>query len=235
MGQVIVAPDAGALAAAVAARLLTKLTDLQAAGVVPKVVLTGGGVGIDVLAQVRASGARDVVDWGQVEFYWGDERFVPPGDPERNELQARAALLDHVPVDPAKVFPMGADTGGGPEAAAAAYAGWLAGRPFDVLMLGMGGEGHTASVFPDTPAVREQKATVVAVHDCPKPPPTRISLTLPAIRRATEVWIITAGAAKADAVAAAHTGAREVDIPVAGARGTERTLWLLDEAAAAKL
>jgi 6-phosphogluconolactonase len=236
------------LAAAVAARLVTKLVDLQAAGTTPKIVLTGGGTGIAVLEQLRASVARDAVDWGKVEFYWGDERFLPPGDPERNETQARAALLDHVPVDPAKVFPMGADTGTGPagaEAAAEAYAEVLrqAARPedhgpvpmFDVLMLGMGGEGHTASVFPHSPAVYETERTVVAVHGCPKPPPTRVSLTLPAIRRATEVWIMTTGEEKAAAVAMALSGAGEVAIPVAGAQGRRRTRWLLDRAAAAKL
>jgi 6-phosphogluconolactonase len=198
----VVAPDVavhanpGVLAAAVAARLITRLVDLQAAGTVPKIVLTGGGTGVAVLEQLRATVARDAVDWGQVEFYWGDERFLPPGDSERNETQARAALLDHVPVDEAKVFPMGADTGTGPagaEAAAEEYAEILrrAARPedhgpvpaFDVLMLGMGGEGHTASVFPHSPAVYETERMVVAVHGCPKPPPTRVSLTLPAIDR----------------------------------------------------
>jgi 6-phosphogluconolactonase len=236
------------LAAAAAARLLTKLVDLQAAGTVPKIVLTGGSTGIAVLEQVRATVARDAVDWGQVEFYWGDERFLPPGDPERNETQARAALLDHVPVDPAKVFPMGADTGTGPagaDAAADEYAQVLAraARPedhgpvpsFDVLMLGMGAEGHTASIFPHSPAVYETERPVVAVHGCPKPPPTRITLTLPAIRRAAEVWIMTTGQEKAGAVALALGGAGEVAIPVAGARGRRRTLWLLDRGAASKL
>jgi len=236
------------LASAAAARLITRLVDVQATGNTPKIVLTGGGVGIAMLEQVRATVARDAVDWGHVEFYWGDERFLPPGHPERNETQAREALLDHVAVDPAKVFPMGADTGTGPsgaEAAAEEYAALLRrkSRPedhgpvpaFDVLMLGMGGEGHTASVFPHSPAVYETERTVVAVHGCPKPPPTRVSLTLPAIRRSTEVWILTTGDAKAGAVALALSGAGEVAIPVAGATGTRRTLWLLDRPAAAKL
>jgi 6-phosphogluconolactonase len=236
------------LAAAAAARLITRLVDLQASGAVPKLVLTGGGVGIAMLEQVRATVARDAVDWGEVEFYWGDERFLAPGDPERNDTQAHAALLDHVRVDPAKVYPMGADTGTGPsgaEAAAEEYAALLASkaRPedhgpvpaFDVLLLGMGPEGHTASVFPHSPAVYETERTVVAVHGCPKPPPTRVSLTLPAIQKAAEVWIVTTGESKAGAVALALGGAGEVAIPVAGARGTHRTLWLIDRAAATKL
>lgn len=236
------------LAAAVAARLITRLVDLQAAGNTPKIVLTGGTTGIAVLAQIRATVARDAVDWSRVEFYWGDERFVPPDDPERNEKQAREVLLDHLPVDPAKIFPMGADTGTGPagaDTAAEEYAGVLAraARPedhgpvpsFDVLMLGMGEEGHTASVFPHSPAVYETERSVVAVHGCPKPPPTRVSLTLPAIRRAAEVWIMTTGGSKAAAVAMALGGAGEVAIPVSGAQGRRRTLWLLDRAAASKL
>jgi 6-phosphogluconolactonase len=236
------------VAAAAAARLITRLVDLQAAGNTPKVVLTGGGVGTATLEQVRATVARDAVDWSRVEFYWGDERFLPPGDPERNETQARAALLDHVPVDPAKVFAMGADTGTGPSGAddaAEEYAAILrrAARPedhgpvpsFDILMLGMGPEGHIASIFPHSPAVYENERSVVAVHGCPKPPPTRISLTLPAIRAAAEVWVLATGEAKAAAVAMALGAAGEVAIPAAGAIGRRRTRWLLDRAAAAKL
>ena len=99
----------------------------------------------------------------------------------------------------------------------------------------MGDEGHTASVFPHSPAVYETERSVVAVHGCPKPPPTRVSLTLPAIRRAAEVWIDHHRRGKAAAVAMALGGAGEVAIPVAGARGRRRTWWLLDRAAAAKL
>jgi len=246
--DIAVHTDPNILAAAVAARLVTRLVDLQAAGTVPKLVLTGGGIGIAVLERIRQTVARDAVDWSRVGFYWGDERFLPPGDPERNETQARSALLDHIRVDPDLVFPMGADHGTGPsgaEAAAAEYAELLRrqSRPedhgpvpsFDVLLLGMGAEGHTASVFPHSPAVYETDRTVVAVHGCPKPPPTRVSLTLPAIRRAAEVWIIATGEGKAPAVAMALGGAGETAIPVAGASGRRRTRWLLDRAAAEKL
>jgi 6-phosphogluconolactonase len=246
--DIVVHANPDVLAAAAAARLVTRLVDVQAAGRVPRLVLTGGGIGTAVLEQLAHGPAHDAVDWRHVEFYWGDERFLPSGDPERNETQARAALLDHLPVNPQRVHAMGADTGTGPsgaEAAAQAYADLLAGqaRPedhgpvptFDITLLGMGGEGHTASVFPHSPAVYETERTVVAVHGCPKPPPTRVSLTLPAIRRSTEVWILATGDAKAGAVALALSGAGEVAIPVAGATGTRRTLWLLDRAAAAKL
>lgn len=246
--DVAVHADPDVLAAATAARLVTRLVDLQAAGNVPKLVLTGGGIGIALLEHLRGTVARGAVDWTRVDFYWGDERYLPPGDADRNETQAREAFLDHVRVDPDRIFPIGADHGTGPrgaDAAASAYAELLEehSRPedhgsvpsFDVLLLGMGGEGHTASVFPHSPAVYETERTVVAVHRCPKPPPTRVSLTLPAIRRAAEVWVVASGPAKAAAVSLALRGAGEVAIPVAGAIGRRRTRWLLDRAAASKL
>jgi 6-phosphogluconolactonase len=146
--------------------------------------------------------------------------------------------LDHVGVDPSRIHamePSDGRFGDDPDAAASDYASVIGSAAFDVLLLGVGEEGHTASIFPDSPAVHEVSRTVVAVRDCPKPPPTRVSLTLPAIRRAEEVWLMTTGEAKADPVARALGGATEVDIPAAGARGVRRTLWLLDSAAAAKI
>jgi len=233
--HIVVHPSPEVLAASAAARLITFLADLQAEGRTPAVALTGGGVGTQTLAQVASSPARDAVDWGQVEIYWGDERFVPRDDPERNELQARQALLDRIAIDPARVHPMApsdGEFGGDPDAAAAAYQEAL--RPLDLVLLGMGPEGHVASVFPDSPAVHDDRA-VVAVRNCPKPPPTRVSLTLPTIRAADQVWLLVAGAAKADAVASAVGGANEVDLPAAGATGVARTLWLLDTEAASAL
>jgi 6-phosphogluconolactonase len=168
-----------------------------------------------------------------VDLWWGDERFVPAGDPERNETQARAALLDALPLDPARVHPMGASDGpdgDDAEAAAARYAGELGDTRPDVVMLGVGEDGHVASLFPGHPAAGAIGVTA-AVHDSPKPPPTRITLTMAAIQRAGEVWLIASGEGKAEAVAAALTGA---DLPAARATGRDRTLWLLDEAAAAK-
>lgn len=246
--EVVVHATGELLAAAAAARLITKLVDAQAAHGVASVVLTGGRTGIGVLEQVNRSPARDAVDWANVDVYWGDERFLPDGDPDRNETQARHALLDHVPVNPERVHPMvPADGKFGPDADAAAahYAEVLATTAspetdipvprFDVLLLGVGEEGHTASLFPETPYVQESERTVVGVHDCPKPPPTRISLTLPAIQAASEVWLMTTGSAKAEPVAAALGGAKPVDIPAAGAHGRDLTLWLLDPTAASAI
>lgn len=246
--EVVVYPNPDLLAAAAAARLVTRLVDVQAAKGSASLVLTGGGTGIGLLKELRESSARDAIDWSRLDIYWGDERFVPADSDERNEKQAREALLDHVPLDPKRVHamaPSDGEFGDDVDGAAAAYAEVLAAntRPedhgdvptFDIMLLGLGGEGHTASIFPESPAVYETDRSVVAVRNCPKPPPTRISLTLPAIRRAQDIWLVTAGDAKADAVALALAGAGEVQIPVAGARGSRRTLWLLDRGAASKL
>ncbi len=237
--NLVIHPSADTLAAAIAARLVTRLVDLQSAGHIPAVALTGGGVGIASLTAVADSPAREAVDWSRVEIYWGDERFVPADDDERNEKQAREALLDHLDLDPERIHPMAPSDGTFGEdvdAAADAYARLLAARtrPLDIVLLGMGGEGHVASIFPDSPAVHDNRS-VVAVRDCPKPPPTRISLTLPTIRAAAEVWLLIAGDGKADAVARARRGADPVALPAAGATGTARTLWLIDRQAAAGL
>lgn len=230
-----------------AARLLTRLVNSQAARGTASVVLTGGGIGIEVLRAVCASPARDAVDWGRLDVYWGDERFVPSADDERNERQARIALLDHVAVHESRVFaldPSDGPSGDDPDAAARRYADLLAAqsRPedhgpvprFDVLLLGIGPEGHTASIFPGSPTAHDA-GTVVAVRDCPKPPPTRISLTFRSLQTAEDVWVVATGEEKADAVARALTGADRVQVPAAGAVGRTRTLWMLDDAAASKL
>ena len=224
---------------------MTRLVDAVAAKGTASLVLTGGGIGTRVLAELAAAPARDAVDWRHVDIWWGDERFLPTGDPERNETGARKALLDHVDASPDRVHPMpGPDgpDGPDPEAAAARYAGWLlaASQPedhsqvpsFDVLMLGIGPEGHVASLFPGMPALYEER-TVVAVHGSPKPPPTRLTLTLPAITAAREVWILASGEEKAGAIRLALSGAGSVQVPAAGARGRQQTLFLLDRAAAA--
>ena len=237
-------PDSDTLVSAAGRRLIDVIQGAVAARGRALIVLTGGGNGVGLLEYLGKQ--EEQIDWSKVDLFWGDERYVPEDDDERNEKQARAALLDHIDIPSSRVHAMPASDGefGGDLATAAlAYEQLLAanaepGEPvpnFDVHLLGMGPEGHINSLFPDTAAVLEATRMVIAVEDSPKPPPRRITLTLPAIQRSREVWLMVSGAAKADAVAAAIGGAQPVSIPAAGAVGRETTLWLLDEQAAAKL
>ncbi|MEE3063188.1 MAG: 6-phosphogluconolactonase [Actinomycetota bacterium] len=237
-------PDGDRLVEAAGRRLVETIHAAIAARGRALIVLTGGGNGIGLLKYLRAQ--ADQIDWPKVHLFWGDERYVPLADSERNEKQAREALLDHIDVPSSNVHPMAAsdgEFGSDLVAAALAYEQLLAANAeageqvpnFDVHLLGMGPEGHINSLFPHTAAVRESTRMVVAVDDSPKPPPQRITLTIPAIRHSREVWLMVSGAAKGDAAAAAIAGAQPVDIPAAGAIGLETTLWLLDEDAAAKL
>ncbi len=234
--------DGDALVEAAGGRLVETIQTAVAARGRALIVLTGGGNGIGLL---RYLGTQPI-DWSKVHLFWGDERYVPEDDDERNDKQARAALLDHIDIPSSHVHTMPASDGefGSDLAAAAlAYEQLLAANAehgerapnFDVHLLGMGPEGHINSLFPDSPAVLETARMVVAVEGSPKPPPQRITLTLPAIRRSREVWLMVSGAAKADAAAAAIGGAPPVSVPAAGAIGLETTLWLLDEEAAAEL
>ncbi|MDT5259277.1 MAG: 6-phosphogluconolactonase [Mycobacterium sp.] len=237
-------PDGDALVEAAGARLVdtiqTAVTDRGRA----LIVLTGGGNGIGLLRYLGTHSQQ--IDWSKVHLFWGDERYVPEDDDERNDKQARAALLDHIDIPSSQVHTMPASDGEfGTDLAAAAlaYEQLLAanaepGDPapnFDVHLLGVGPEGHINSVFPNTSAVRETTRMVVEVEDSPKPPPQRITFTMPAVQRSREVLLLVSGAAKADAVAAAIGGADPVAVPAAGAIGREKTIWLLDAEAAAKL
>jgi 6-phosphogluconolactonase len=239
--SVVVHADPAAVATAAAQRLSTRIVEAQADHGSAQVVLTGGGVGIATLRALRTAPGHEAIDWQAVDLWWGDERFLPYGHADRNDTQAREALLDHVDLDWSRVHPMGAPDGPGgddPDAAAERYAAELAaasggGVPaFDVLMLGVGPEGHVASIFPESAASTDERV-VVAVRNCPKPPPTRISMTYPTLNRAREVWFLAAGAEKAAAVGQALSGAPALQLPAAGVHGTDLTLWMLDQASAA--
>lgn len=234
--------DADALVDAARSRFVEVVTAAQRERGIATVVLTGGGTGVALLEALREDSGS--IDWSNVEVYFGDERFLPAGDPERNEVQASNALLDHVDVHPDRVFRMAASDGphGDADVAALAYAQILGSHSngentpaFDVHLLGMGGEGHINSLFPHTDAVREKSHYVVAVEDSPKPPSVRITLTLPAVQRAKHVWLLVSGEGKAEAVAAAVGGADPDDVPSAGAIGSESTVWFLDTGAASQL
>ena len=211
---------------------------------VARVVLTGGGAGIGLLrelANLHHAAQKQgpdfpalVVDWTRVHVFFGDERNVPVSDPDSNEGQAREALLGPVGVPEQNIH--GYDLGAiSMEHAAQAYEGEIrefAPEGFDLHLLGMGSEGHINSIFPHAEAVYEDTDFAFAVHDSPKPPAERVTLTYPAINRSQRVWFLVAGEEKAEAVAHLVSGAAAEDWPAAGAHGTEETvLFLADDAA----
>ena len=232
MTRVVVLSDAEAVAQSAAARLLVTVQDVLTTKHVAHIVLTGGTVGTRTLAAVASSPLADSIDWTSVHVWWGDERFVPSGHSDRNEGQAQQAMLSHLPIPEENIHRMGAsDVYATADEAASAYLAEIeaAGSPkWDVLMLGLGPDGHVASLFPAHDGYTQPGADVIAVHDSPKPPPTRVSLGLGTIQRADRVWVVAAGAEKADSVARCLHGDRE--LPGAAAHG-EETLWLIDAAA----
>lgn len=234
--EVVVHPGKQELSDAIAARLVTAVAEAQARRDVVHLSLTGGSLGSDIWASVAALPERSAVDWSRVEVWWGDERYLPAGDKDRNDVQNDAAGLASLPLDPARVHRVqGPDASESAEASAAAYADSVRANgmgAFDVMILGVGPDGHVASLFPGHPAQQTTDAIAVAVHDSPKPPADRVSLTFEALRRSREVWFVVAGADKAEAVANGVRGAAPDQSSAAQVKGEERTLWLLDTDAA---
>jgi 6-phosphogluconolactonase len=168
--------------------------------------------------------SRLPVQWGRVSVLFGDERCVPPAHPDSNYAMAREALLDHVA--PATVHRVPAELG--PDQGALEYAKVVASVfPLDVVLLGVGEDGHTASLFPGHPALRATGLTA-GVTQAPKPPPERVTLTLEALRSARRVIVLATGAGKADAVARARRG----EVPAGMIEGAQ---WMIDAAAASRL
>jgi len=241
--MVVVHHDRTLLAEAAAARLVITILEAQSSRGQADVALSGGTMGAALLTALGRSPARDTVDWAHLNLWWVDERFLPAGNRERNETQARESLLDDVPLDPRRVHPMPTSDGpdaGNVDAAAARYARELAtaaapGRDvpeFDVLLLGVGPDAHVASLFPEHPALHEVDTSTIGVRGAPKPPPIRVSMTFPSLCAARNVWFLVAGPDKAAAVGFTLSGAGRLQAPAAGVVGTRSTTWLLDRDAA---
>lgn len=247
--QIVVEPSADQLAENTAGRVVATLVGALEVRSVAHLVVTGGSILEQTLRALRELPGRDAVDWRRVHVWWGDERFVPADSDERNDKAACAALFDALPIEPQHLHRMpasGGRFGEDVDAAALGYADELAGLAdpdrgpddvprFDVVLLGVGPDGHCASLFPEHPGTYEEEAAVIAVRNSPKPPPTRISLTFRALDASAEVWFVVSGAGKAEAVALAFSGAGRNQVPSSGPRGRVRTLWLLDRAAASRL
>ncbi len=200
---------------------------------IARVVLTGGGAGIGTLKLLKDAD----INWELVHVFFGDERNVEVTHPDSNEGQAREALLDHIGIPEANIHGYGLDGSGDLEEAATAYDARIndiAPKGFDLHLLGMGGEGHINSLFPHTKAVKTTDRMVLAVYDSPKPPSERVTLTLPAVHSAQRVWLLVAGAEKAEAAGQVAAG-NPNDFPAAGARGATETKLIVAEDAATAL
>lgn len=188
-----------------------------------------GGRTPELLYRLLASPEfRDRVDWPRVHALFADERDAPPTEPESNYWWIRKLLLERVGVPPGSVHRMKADAVD-LDQAARDYEPAVS-EPIDLLVLGLGEDGHTASLFPGSPLLEEGGRRVAAVHDSPEPPPRRITLTPRAIAEAREVLVLATGAGKASAVGRAL--AREGETRACPARLLRDGEWLLDEAAA---
>ncbi len=228
-------PDKERLAAGIAARLATAALDAQAGKELAEICLTGGSMGGLTIAALLAEPAWAAVDPRRVQVWWGDERWLPRGDPERNDTQADAAGLGRLGLDPDLVHRVpGPDESGSAEEAAAEYARVVRDRgtgDFDVVMLGVGPDGHVASLFPGHPAQLTADAVAVGVRESPKPPPERVSLTIECLSRSEQVWFLVSGRDKAAAVRDGLEGAPAARSTAAQVTGRRATLWLVDEEA----
>lgn len=226
--------DRDALVSGVTDALLAHLVRCQAGGRTAQLCLTGGRVANDVYRRLGTLVGDSEVDPGRLELWWGDERFLPTDDPERNAGQTLALLAGRFPLDPARTHPMPSadgvvDNGN----SAATYAKELGDTRFDICLLGLGEDGHVAGIFPGHASFEASTHTVIPVNDAPKPPAQRISVSMETIRSSREVWFLVSGREKADAVARAF--ADDPSIPGGVARGTSRTLWFVDADAATRI
>lgn len=232
------------LAVAVAHAVQERLGEVLAVRDEAHLCLTGGTIAAEVYRQLAASmldvggsGTSSPLPaeaWSRVHLWWGDERFVSAHDADRNDEAAMLALgpaiWDRAVRHPMPALPDGAAADGAAlDEAAVRYAAEVADVTFDLCLLGMGPDGHVASLFPGHP---ELAATdpAVAVRNSPKPPPERISLTFPVINRSSQVWLVAAGAEKAAAAAEAQRPGSA--LPAAQVAGSETTTWWLDGGAA---
>ena len=202
-------------------------------------VLSGGSTP-RTLYGLLASRFRDTIPWGHVHLFWGDERYVPPDDAHSNYRMAKETLLDHVPCPASNVHPMTTHSSD-PDAAAQAYEATLrsyfadAPPAFDLVLLGLGPEGHTASLFPGSSVLAEPTRWVRAVT-APADPPVRLTLTFPLLTRAANIYFLVTGSNKARALHHILTGTADPNTsPAAGIRLAAGTLiWWVDREAAAQ-
>lgn len=225
------------LAADIAEECLRVCAARQELGEIPCLVLTGGSMGEATLGALGEHPAGDLIEWDRVRFLWGDERWAPAGHEDRNDRLADELLFARRDVDAALVHRVpGPDSGLGLDEAADAYAEVIDGIDrIDVVFCGVGPDGHIASLFPGRDDLLRDGAgdapvpSAIPVRDSPKPPPERVSLSLPALRRAERVWLLAAGTEKAPAVSGIMSA--EQGLPAALVEGREETIVWTDRAA----
>ncbi len=238
-GQIILLPDAEAIYEAAAARVLLLATERVAATGRFLLALAGGRTPGGLYQRLAEPPFLEQMPWQQLRVIWGDERYVPPDDPQSNYRLSREALLAQVPIPTAHIYPIPTDAVD-PHQAAAAYDQRLQSLlaehqgQIDLLLLGMGTDGHTASLFPAHPALDAPAAQLVAAVDAaPKPPAWRISLTIAALNRAAHVLLLVSGADKAATLQAVlHGPYQPRRLPVQAVRPPQGSItWLVDQAA----
>lgn len=231
--------DVAALLGDAASWFLARLEAAQDAGREPNVGLTGGSLATPFHAEVVRRAADSRVDFSRVVFWWGDERFVDAADPDRNDAPALASLLRPLGVPEHQIHRIpAADEVDSVEDAALAYQAEVRAHgagEFEVVLLGLGPDGHVASLFPHHRAAEVADAIAVAVHDSPKPPPERVSLTFEAFERSRAVAFLVSGSSKAEALATAWSDGPVSDCPARGVAGQEETVWFVDSAATRSL
>lgn len=245
---VLIYPDTSSLTTMTVARLCLALADAGALREQVHLAVAGGSVGTGILGTVPNSPLSEHVNWHSVHLWWVDERFVPLGHGDRNDA-ALDDVFSRLPLPDANIHRMPSPaTASGVHEGAQQYAAELAefaadgaALPlFDVVLLGMGPDGHVASLFPGHEGLQvdqdgESSAVTLGVTDSPKPPAERISMSQAAINHTRKLWVAAWGEEKAPAIAGALRGADVAEIPAAGARGQEETLWLTDLAGSADL
>jgi 6-phosphogluconolactonase len=224
--------DGNSVARNVAEAFFEKMDEVLAVKAEAHVAITGGTVGIATLAEIAANPRSVDFDFNRIHFWWGDERFVPAADGDRNSLQAHNALFSKIKIDESQLHPFpSADNGLTLDVAAAEFAEYVEMlKPhFDLVFLGMGPDGHINSLFPGK-ALPAPGVLIIAEPDSPKPPAQRLSFTYEAMNAADEIWFTVAGADKADAVSVAF-GDDPTSLPVGRVHGLNRTVWFVDQTA----
>lgn len=232
--RVIRMHDASAVSELVAERLLAAVLKLQRKQDIVHLCLTGGKTANDMYERFAELADGSELDATKLQLWWGDERFVPATDPERHSQQAVTRLARTISIRSADTHMMAAQDGRkDSHESAAEYAAELGDTTFDITLLGIGEDGHVASIFPNHPSFEATSRTVIGVENSPKLPGDRISLTIPALNRSHEIWFMATGPTKADVVARSLDG--DLTLPAAHIGAEHATVWFLDEEAASAL